>query len=122
MCGICGSAGSANEILVRTMSDRIRHRGPDGAGVRVFPSENGALSAALGHRRLSIIDPTERGAQPMSYSDGRYWITYNGELYNFRELRKTLLADGYRFASDCDTEVVLAMYARHGPAMLELLN
>ena len=62
------------------------------------------------------------GAQPMSYADGRYWITYNGELYNFRELRAELVSDGYSFDSDCDTEVMLAMYARHGREMVRRLN
>jgi asparagine synthase (glutamine-hydrolysing) len=77
---------------------------------------------ALGHRRLAIIDPTTRGAQPMSYADGRYWITYNGELYNFRELRRGLEREGFRFTTQTDTEVLLAMYARHGEAMLDHLN
>ncbi|HEX8101808.1 MAG TPA: asparagine synthase (glutamine-hydrolyzing) [Solirubrobacteraceae bacterium] len=122
MCGICGVAGRADEATVRRMTDAIAHRGPDGDGVRAFPSVDGRMPATLGHRRLSIIDPTPRGAQPMPYADGRYWITYNGELYNFRELRGELEADGFRFASDCDTEVLLAMYARHGERMLDRLN
>jgi asparagine synthase (glutamine-hydrolysing) len=115
-------AGHADEELVRVMTGAVAHRGPDGEGVRAFPSRDGSLPAALGHRRLSIIDPTERGAQPMSWQGGRYWITYNGELYNFRELRSELEAKGDRFASDCDTEVILAMYARHGAGMLPRLN
>lgn len=76
----------------------------------------------LGHRRLSIIDPSPRGAQPMSYADGRYWITYNGELYNYRELRRELRSDGFEFRSDCDTEVLLAMYVRDRERMLDRLN
>jgi asparagine synthase (glutamine-hydrolysing) len=104
------------------MTDALTHRGPDGEGVHCFPSEDGSTPAALGHRRLAIIDPTPRGAQPMSYAGGRYWITYNGELYNFRALRSDLERDGFRFESDCDTEVLLAMYARHGPRMLHFLN
>jgi asparagine synthase (glutamine-hydrolysing) len=103
------------------MTDTLAHRGPDGEGVRTFAA-NGGPPAALGHRRLTIIDPTDRGAQPMAYADGRYWITYNGELYNFRTLRAELEQKGHRFASECDTEVVLAMYAEHGPRMLERLN
>ena len=104
------------------MTRSLAHRGPDGDGVRRLPARNGGPNAALGHRRLSIIDPTDRGAQPMSYADGRYWITYNGELYNFRELRAELERDGFAFDSECDTEVLLAMYARDGEAMLSRLN
>src|SRR4051812_30899692 len=122
MCGICGTVGLADERLVEAMSESMAHRGPDGQGTRCFPSDNGRVPAAFGHRRLSIIDPTPRGAQPMSYADGRYWITYNGELYNFKELRRELVSDGYSFDSDCDTEVMLAMYARHGAGMVRRLN
>jgi asparagine synthase (glutamine-hydrolysing) len=122
MCGICGVIGHDDERLIATMVRSLAHRGPDGEGVRRFAPSGGAPKAALGHRRLSIIDPTERGAQPMSYAGGRYWITYNGELYNFRELRAELERDGFAFASDCDTEVLLAMYARDGEAMLARLN
>jgi asparagine synthase (glutamine-hydrolysing) len=111
-----------NEQLLQRMMATITHRGPDGDGSRLFPSENGGLPAMLGHRRLTIIDPTPRGAQPMSYADGRYWITYNGELYNFRELRRELEAKGFSFRSDCDTEVVLAMYAADAEQMLARLN
>jgi asparagine synthase (glutamine-hydrolysing) len=122
VCGICGTVGLADEPLIEAMSESIAHRGPDGQGTRCFPSEDGRAPAAFGHRRLSIIDPTPRGAQPMAYADGRYWITYNGELYNFRELREELVSDGYSFDSDCDTEVMLAMYARHGAEMVSRLN
>src|SRR3954469_20985551 len=114
MCGICGFVGRANDALIQDMTDVLAHRGPDGEGVRSFRSDNGLPEASLGHRRLSIIDPTPRGAQPMSYADGRYWITYNGEIYNYRELRSDLVRDGLTFGSDCDTEVLLAMFARHG--------
>jgi asparagine synthase (glutamine-hydrolysing) len=96
----------------------MAHRGPDGSGVRVFP---GDPPAGLGHRRLAIIDPTPAGAQPMSFA-GRYWITYNGEIYNFRHLRRELEARGERFETACDTEVLLRMFAVHGAAMLGRLN
>jgi asparagine synthase (glutamine-hydrolysing) len=122
MCGICGAVGLADEEIMRTMTRVMAHRGPDGEGVRCFPSVAGSVPVALGHRRLSIIDPTPRGAQPMSYADGRYWITYNGELYNFRELRSELERDGLRFTTGTDTEVLLAMYARYGQDMLARLN
>lgn len=122
MCGICGTVGRADPELIRRMNAVQAHRGPDGEGIELFAPENGRIPAALGHRRLSIIDLSDRGAQPMSYGNGRYWITYNGELYNFRELRAGLEAEGFRFQSDCDTEVLLAMYARYGDAMLGRLN
>jgi asparagine synthase (glutamine-hydrolysing) len=122
MCGICGCVGRADERAVVAMTRLMAHRGPDGEGVRCFPGVDGSVPAALGHRRLSIIDPTPRGAQPMSCADGRYWITYNGELYNFKQLRKELERDGFGFATETDTEVLLAMYARHGADMLGRLN
>src|SRR4029453_7734157 len=118
MCGICGVVGRSDRMLIQAMADTMAHRGPDGDGVACFSAEESGIPAALGHRRLSIIDPTPRGAQPMSYADGRYWITYNGELYNFRALRGELEREGFKFSSDCDTEVVLALYARHGAGML----
>ncbi len=122
MCGICGCVGRAEEEVVRAMAGSMAHRGPNGEGVRCFPSAAGSTPCALGHRRLSIIDPTPRGAQPMSFGDGRYWITYNGELYNYRELRREFEQGGMRFATETDTEVLLAMYQKHGPQMLECLN
>ena len=122
MCGICGFAGRADDELVNTMTGLLEHRGPDGSGTRSFASDNGGLPASLGHRRLSILDPGPRGAQPMGTPDGRYWITYNGEIYNFRELGPASSATGRRFHSACDTEVVLAMYQRYGADMLGRLN
>ncbi len=88
----------------------------------MFSAAQGGVPAALGHRRLAIIDPSVRGAQPMSYRDGRYWITYNGELYNYRELRTGLERRGFSLTTETDTEVLLAMYACHGPRMLDHLN
>jgi asparagine synthase (glutamine-hydrolysing) len=122
MCGICGIVGQADEHTIHTMTRVLQHRGPDGEGTRCFPSVQGSVPAALGHRRLSIIDPTPRGAQPMAYADERYWITYNGELYNFRQLRLELEDDGCRFATETDTEILLAMYAHYGVGMLDRLN
>jgi asparagine synthase (glutamine-hydrolysing) len=122
MCGICGFVGSDDERLVTTMTRLLAHRGPDGEGIRVFPASGGRPPATLGHRRLSIIDPSPRGAQPMAWADGRYWITYNGELYNFRKLRADLEREGTRFRTECDTEVLIAMYARYGSDCLHHLN
>ena len=118
MCGICGTFGRADERELGLMTDAMAHRGPDGRGVVTFA---GDPPAGLGHRRLAILDPTPAGAQPMSFAE-RWWITYNGEIYNFRELRSELEARGERFASNCDTEVLLRLFALEGPAMLERLN
>ncbi len=98
------------------MRDVLHHRGPDDSGLLLAPG------VALGSRRLAILDLSPRGHMPMSTPDGRYTIVYNGEAYNFRSLRPALEAQGYVFQSDCDTEVVLALYACEGPAMLERLN
>ena len=122
MCGVCGMVGSDDIASLRAMTSSLAHRGPDGAGLETFSGGPGHIPAGLGHRRLSVIDPTDRGAQPMSYADGRYWITYNGEVYNFRELRTELERDGLRFRSDCDTEVVLALYSLEREHMLSRLN
>jgi asparagine synthase (glutamine-hydrolysing) len=100
------------------MTDSMAHRGPDGSGLEVF---DGSLPAGLGHRRLAIIDPSPAGAQPMSFGE-RWWITYNGELYNFRELRSDLERSGERFRTNCDTEVLLRLFALEGPSMLDRLN
>jgi asparagine synthase (glutamine-hydrolysing) len=98
------------------MRDVLHHRGPDDSGLYLGPG------VALGSRRLSILDLSPRGHMPMSTPEGRYSIVYNGEAYNFRGLRPALEKAGYAFQSDGDTEVVLALYATEGPAMLERLN
>ena len=105
MCGIAGifhieTAKPVDPERVRRMTDAIAHRGPDGSGVWTAPG------VGLGHRRLSIID-LEGGAQPMIAADGRIVVSFNGEIYNFRELRKELEAAGYEFHSGSDTEVIL---------------
>lgn len=116
MCGIWFSLGFPTD---RAHLDKVAHRGPDGAGWRVFESRAGPV--ALGHRRLSIIDLSEAAAQPMEYADGRYWVTYNGEIYNYIELRAELAAAGHRFRTQSDTEVLLAAYAHWGEAALDRL-
>lgn len=116
MCGIAGLVGSWKPSLVSAMTEVISHRGPDGAGLW---SDNGI---ALGHRRLSIIDLSAAAAQPMHTSDGRYVLTYNGEIYNHRELRNNLENLGVTFRTSSDTEVLLHLFAREGLPCLEKLN
>ncbi len=106
---------------VRAMADRIAHRGPDDFGVRVF--RTGDVTAGLGQRRLSIIDLSPAGHQPMQSPSGRdIWITFNGEVYNFLELRPELESKGFRFRSGTDTECVLAAYEIWGAACVERLG
>ena len=114
MCGIAGQltldgtpcAPDVAAARVRTMADAMVHRGPDDAGVWVSPDG----SIALGHRRLSIVDLSPLGRNPMTWDNGRLWITFNGEIYNFRELRQELEGSGHRFRTQTDTEVILAAY------------
>jgi asparagine synthase (glutamine-hydrolysing) len=120
MCGIAGftrfHTSPGNETTLRKMGDAIAHRGPDASG-EYLDSEIG-----LCHRRLSIIDLSTAGNQPMFSSDGNLVIVFNGEIYNFLDLRKELLESGYRFRTKTDTEVILALYEREGSDMLSKLN
>jgi asparagine synthase (glutamine-hydrolysing) len=100
------------------MTERLHHRGPDGAGVEVLPDERGVFA----HTRLAIIDLSERGRQPFVSDDGRVVLSFNGEIYNFLDLRQRLQQRGFRFRSDCDTEVILAQYLEHGAAGLDALD
>jgi len=124
MCGINGIYAYAADApvieraeLLRTR-DAMRARGPDGAGS--WYSADGRT--ALGHRRLAIIDLSELAAQPMSTSDGRYTVTFNGEIYNYPELRQELIQLGVNFRSHSDTEVLLHLYRREGVDMLRRLR
>jgi asparagine synthase (glutamine-hydrolysing) len=113
MCGITAIVdANAGDLRagVDTMAATLRHRGPDDAG----SWEGAAAGVALGHRRLSIVDLSPLGHNPMTWQNGRYWITYNGEVYNFRALRAELETHGCRFASQTDTEVILAAYDQWG--------
>ena len=114
MCGIVGILNIRGAPLDRRTLDRftdsLAHRGPDGRGT--FIDSEGYLG--LGHRRLAILDVTESGHQPMSFGSGRYWITFNGEIYNFLELREQLKKLGHQFFTESDTEVVLAAYVQWG--------
>lgn len=122
MCGIAGIYlfdGSKVELdQIDKFTDTLAHRGPNGRGIWF----NDALTLALGHRRLSILDTSENGHQPMSYDGGRYWISLNGEIYNFLEIRSDLETQGYKFKSETDTEVLLAAYKCWGAAMQHKFN
>jgi asparagine synthase (glutamine-hydrolysing) len=118
MCGICGTAGFADRTLLQQMSSVIAHRGPDDEGFYVSP--RGA--AALGSRRLSIVDLSSAGHMPMQNEQGNLWITYNGEVYNFPALRKELQESGYRFKSGTDTETILKLFESRGVASFSQLN
>lgn len=120
MCGIagifhCGTAKPVDPSRVERMCDVLAHRGPDGSGVWTAPG------VGLGHRRLSIID-IAGSPQPMHAADGREIIVFNGEIYNFKELRKTLAAGGAQFRTDGDTEVILAAWRRWGPDCVSRLD
>lgn len=113
MCGLYASLGFAPD---KTRLDIVTHRGPDGEGWREYPTRFGPL--ALGHRRLAIIDLDARAAQPMASPDERYWLVFNGEIYNYRELRAELAARGVAFRTESDSEVLLAAYIAWGEAAL----
>ncbi len=123
MCGIAGAVVAEpkrfdSRTAVGQATLRIAHRGPDDRGL--FVSGDGRC--ALGHTRLSIIDLSSAGRQPMATPDGRFWIVFNGEIYNFRELRRELAQSGETFVSNSDTEVLLRLYARHGADSLRRLR
>lgn len=121
MCGICGiyhidRQRTVDRGRLGRMLEVLHHRGPDDEGVHLDGN------AGIGHRRLSIIDLSAAGHQPMGSEDGRYWLVLNGEIYNYRELRSELESSGYRFHSQSDTEVLLRMFQRDGAACLSKLN
>lgn len=118
MCGICGIAGTSERTVIERMTATLAHRGPDDAGVAIFPD----VPLALGHRRLSVLDLSPLGHQPMSNEDGSVWLTFNGEIYNFRELRATLDPARHRFVSESDSEVILHLYEEHGAEAFKQLN
>ena len=149
MCGICGiinfEGSSVNPAALTKMRDTMAHRGPDDKGAVFLTGMNGeqrsegvefenidqlsdlnvqpsAYNIGLAHRRLSIIDLSAAGHQPMSNQDKSVWIIYNGETYNFREIRQELQLKGYRFQSKTDTEVILQLYVEMGERCLEKLK
>ena len=113
MCGICGvlnfQGEPVTEALVSSMAGRLRHRGPDTLGIA-----RPEIWSGLGHTRLKVIDLSEMANQPMASQDGRVWIVYNGEIYNYRALRATLAGYGRSFVSQSDTEVILQAYEQWG--------
>lgn len=122
MCGIAGMAGIADEPLLKEMLRITRHRGPNDSGTYVVEGLTSASRIAIGNNRLSIIDLSEAGHQPMCNEDGTIWVAYNGEVYNFAELRKELVSDGHEFKSRTDTEVLVHLYEKYGAAMVTRLN
>jgi asparagine synthase (glutamine-hydrolysing) len=119
MCGICGKlAFGGAEVqgsVITSMLGTIRHRGPDDEGMYLAPG------IGLGHRRLSIID-LSAGHQPLSNEDGTVWIVFNGEIYNYQDLRSTLQAQGHVFKTKSDTEVIVHLYEQYGVACVEKLS
>ncbi len=117
---MCGIFGVINKKIDRDLADkcvdRMAHRGPDGRGVW---QEKGTT---LGHRRLAILDLSENGTQPMTYDDGRYVLVFNGEIFNFLEIREELKNKGYDFKSDSDSEVLLASYKEWNEKCLDRFN
>lgn len=117
MCGFFGVVNKKIELeLARKCLDTIAHRGPDAEGIW---QEDGVT---LGHRRLAIMDLSDKGKQPMAYADGRYMLVFNGEIYNFIEVRKELEEFGYSFVSDSDSEVLLAAYDKWGETCVNRFN
>ncbi|TLY39884.1 MAG: asparagine synthase (glutamine-hydrolyzing) [Nitrospirae bacterium] len=145
MCAIAGlyeaSGRPVEPVVLERMIQVQAHRGPDGQGMALLSTDPAlrpisvggpevarqhapvsGYSIGFGHRRLAIIDPSPLGHQPMSTEDGRCWVTYNGEIYNYLELREELRANGHRFRSGSDTEVLLAAYRQWGEGCLARLN
>jgi asparagine synthase (glutamine-hydrolysing) len=122
MCGIAGilkvNLKPVTKTELKCMTDVISYRGPDGEGCWISQKQN----IGLAHRRLSIIDLSDNAKQPMHYANDRYTITFNGEIYNYIELKKKLLSKGYVFLSDSDTEVILALYDQKKEKCLDELD
>ncbi len=124
MCGICGKIDftglPVNEDLLRRMTGLLAHRGPDDSGV--YLRDEGVVGCGLGHRRLSIIDLSEAGRQPMSNEDKSLWMVFNGEIYNFAALRGELEKKGHRFTSRTDSEVIVHLFEEEGSRGIARLN
>ena len=118
MCGITGFTNKVDNAdgIISEMMNKIRHRGPDAEGKYV----DGDI--ALGHRRLSIIDVSSSGDQPIFNEDGSLVIVFNGEIYNYREIREKLIAAGHTFKTNTDTEVLIHGYEEFGEKLLNMLR
>ena len=121
MCGICGFWADESKDTLQKMTDILQHRGPDDYGYHLS-GDLGGKRVGLGHRRLSIIDLSPSGRQPMTNEDGSLWLTYNGEIYNFQEIRKRLIDNGHKFKSDTDSEILLHLYEEKGVDLVHDLN
>ncbi len=118
MCGITGIRSEkafVDPSVLSAMTDSLRHRGPDDSGTYVSEDRK----VGLGHTRLSILDLSERGRQPMGSDDGRIQVSYNGEIYNYREIREELRSKGHAFRTECDTEVLVRAYEQWGMGCLD---
>jgi asparagine synthase (glutamine-hydrolysing) len=126
MCGICGKINfnhhEVQDSQLRRMCCSFEYRGPDDEGIYIANANGDGTYVGFGHLRLSIIDLSGAGRQPMSNENGTIWITYNGEIYNYRELADGLKKKGHRFKSDTDTEVILHLYEEEGTSAVNRLN
>ena len=123
MCGIGGVFSLRDaHTPANAVFEALSHRGPDDAGVTTLLDRDGSSRGSFVHRRLAIIDTSSAGHQPMFSPDGRYSIVYNGEIYNYAELRAELEKTGVSFRSHSDSEVLLIGWRDHGPAFLERLR
>ena len=118
---MCGFVGFTNKIdnsnqVLKAMMDKIKHRGPDAEGKYID------ADIALGHRRLSIIDVSESGNQPLYSEDGNLVLVFNGEIYNYQDIRKKLVEAGYHFATQTDSEVLIYGYQEYGADLLNQLR
>jgi asparagine synthase (glutamine-hydrolysing) len=117
MCGIAGSTNDHDGAAVRAMSATLRHRGPDDEGLHA----DARAGVSIGVRRLAILD-LPGGHQPLANEDGSVWVVFNGEIYNYPQLRQQLRARGHRFATSCDTEILVHLYEEFGEAMVHALE
>ena len=123
MCGIAGLVSLDAERYIGAMLESIEHRGRDDEGVWTSePIDDAGRRVSFGHRRLAIIDISDAGHQPMLSADGRYVLTFGGEIYNYRELREQLEGKGHVFQTQTDTEVLLSAFAEWGKECLPRLN
>ena len=124
MCGICGYIDNKRitDEQLSEMSETLYHRGPDDGGIWQYREENDDFIVGIAHRRLSIMDLSEMGHQPMFSQDGNFAIVFNGEIYNFKELKIELERLGYFFKSSSDTEVILAAYQQWGEDAIKQID